>query len=336
MSGNTKGLVAEECLRAYFLDIGYYVVRGIYFQYKGENVTDIDLWLYNKNSLLTRERINVDVKDKKRPQATERLLWAKGIQKILEFDSCIVATSDKRQVLREFGQEFDIKILDGNFLSRIKEREFPNRFTEEEFAQEVSPNTTPKSIKSWYGRLLQSKARLLNGLDFSGANATLDDVKYFLECTITAKSRQEQAFRCLYLSLSHLLLILDFVQQKTLFLEENKRKIALDNGLRYGELGREGIESYIDIAAQITNSQPSKKAIKLELFETYDHMPIETISDYFNKPEVIKNLFNNAKVLENLAFSKTFKPLSQIGGELLGIVFVFADYFNIDRLKLPV
>lgn len=335
MIETNKGFLTEEFLRSYFLSMGYYVVRSISFQYKGEEFTDIDLWLYNKSSLLTRERINVDIKDKKRPQATERLLWTKGVQKILGFDSCIVATSDNRQVLRDFGQEFGIMILDGIFLSKVKNLEFPNRFTEEEFSQEVSPSKKPKNIKTWYGRILQSKNRLLTALDFSSINATLEDTKFFLECTLTVKSRISQALRCLYISVSHLLINLDFVQQKTLFLSEEKRKLILDSGFRYGELGKEGIESYINIATQITDTKASKKAVKLELFETYESMPIDILSTYFNQTDVIKNLFNNAKLFEKYAYEKQCRGLSELERELISIIYLLADYFNIDRRKLP-
>lgn len=145
----------------------------------------------------------------------------------------------------------------------------------------------------------------------------------------------QQAVRSLYLSISHLLIHLDFVQQRALFIEEAKRKTILDNGFRFGELGREGIESYIDIAAQITNSKDSKKSVNLELFETYDSMPFDILSEYFNQPEVIKNLFKNAKALENHAYSKNFKPLSQLDSEILGIIYLLADFNKMDRRSLP-
>ncbi len=68
-----KGSVAEEALRNYFLSIGYYVARGIKFTFHRFDVTDVDLWLYARNSPLSRERICVDIKNKKTPQALERI-----------------------------------------------------------------------------------------------------------------------------------------------------------------------------------------------------------------------------------------------------------------------
>jgi hypothetical protein len=66
-------------------------------------VTDVDIWLYSRPSPLTRERANVDIKRKKTPQALERIFWAKGLQQVLSLERCVVATTDTRPDVREFG-----------------------------------------------------------------------------------------------------------------------------------------------------------------------------------------------------------------------------------------
>ena len=45
-----KGYKMEELLRNYFLQAGYYVIRGVPFVYEGFDVTDIDVWLYGRAS----------------------------------------------------------------------------------------------------------------------------------------------------------------------------------------------------------------------------------------------------------------------------------------------
>ena len=60
----TKGPMAEESLRNYFLSIGYYVVRGVKFKFRCFDVTDVDLWLYSRKTPLNRERACVDIKNK--------------------------------------------------------------------------------------------------------------------------------------------------------------------------------------------------------------------------------------------------------------------------------
>ena len=49
-----KGELLEEKLRSYFLNNGYYVVRGAKYSYKGHDITDIDLLLYGRVSSLSR------------------------------------------------------------------------------------------------------------------------------------------------------------------------------------------------------------------------------------------------------------------------------------------
>jgi len=56
-----KGFAMEERLRIYFLQSGYYVARGIPFKYKKFDITDIDIWLYNRTSSVSREIAIVDV-----------------------------------------------------------------------------------------------------------------------------------------------------------------------------------------------------------------------------------------------------------------------------------
>ena len=114
-----KGPAAEEALRNYFLSIGYFVARGCKFGFQGFDVTDVDLWLYGRTSPLSRERANVDIKNKKTPQALERIFWAKGLQATLGFDACIVATTDTRPDVRDFGLQHQVKVLDGRFLGRL-------------------------------------------------------------------------------------------------------------------------------------------------------------------------------------------------------------------------
>lgn len=61
----SKGARMEEALRAYFSDLGYFVVRSVPFKYEGFDVTDIDLWLYTRTSSVARHRAIVDIKNKK-------------------------------------------------------------------------------------------------------------------------------------------------------------------------------------------------------------------------------------------------------------------------------
>jgi hypothetical protein len=89
-----KGLDLEVVLKAYFWQAGYFVVRGIPYRLDGDDVTDIDLCLYERPAALTRRRLIVDVKNRKSPKVSERIIWTKWLQAALGVDSAIVVTTD--------------------------------------------------------------------------------------------------------------------------------------------------------------------------------------------------------------------------------------------------
>src|SRR6478752_4141986 len=92
----SKGTDLEETLKVYFWQAGYFAVRGVPFRLDDEDITDVDLWLYERPAALTRRRLLVDAKNKKVPRAAERLVWAKGLQSALGVDGAIVASTDRR------------------------------------------------------------------------------------------------------------------------------------------------------------------------------------------------------------------------------------------------
>jgi hypothetical protein len=117
-----QGARVEEVLRRYFLEQGYFVVRGLKCRYGGADVTDVDLWLYQRPSALLRERVIVDAKSGARPKATERILWAVGVRDLVGADRCVVATTDQRREVKDFGARGDVLVLDGRVLSRLTNR----------------------------------------------------------------------------------------------------------------------------------------------------------------------------------------------------------------------
>jgi hypothetical protein len=115
-----RGYQMEELLRRYFIRNGYFTVRGVPFVYEGFDITDVDIWLYDRPSSVSRHRIIVDTKNRSTPRAIERIFWTKGLQKVLDVEQSIVATTDKRSAVSDFGKEQDVLILDGSFLDRLE------------------------------------------------------------------------------------------------------------------------------------------------------------------------------------------------------------------------
>lgn len=324
-----KGELMEELIRNYFLNLGYYVVRSVKYRYEGNDITDVDLFLYDRSSSITRQRINVDIKNKKTPQVFERILWANGLKGLLGFDSCIVATTDKRPVIHKFGQLHKTIILDGAFLAKVRLNAHPNlRLTEEEITSKFAKHKSYKTFenKDWRHIYEESKSRLLTEQDFSGFNSELTYLDYFIEKIVTDSQKREDATRMAYLIISHLLITIDFIIKDISFLENPDREKKLSDGFKFGNLGKEGIDKIISIAVQISNNKSANSFLK-----SLDSIRVSILRDFFSKYENTKNLFNWAKEFERIGFNREFINPENIDTQLKGFILLLLDCFGIDR-----
>ncbi|MCA0355256.1 MAG: hypothetical protein LCH85_24960 [Chloroflexi bacterium] len=335
-----KGYIMEENLRQYFRELGYFVVRGVNFRYEGFDVTDIDLWLYMKQSTLTRERINVDIKNKKTPQAIERIFWNKGLQIALGLEKCMIATTDERPSVNNFGIDNDVIVLDGSFLSRLSKIPLdPYRLIEEDFIQVIDIDDKGKNSVFWRKRINESKSLLLTQLDYSGCNYWLGEIYFFANQIIISHQRRESACRIMYLLISYLLIGIDFIYKDLSSLDSQTRINILNNGFLHGSLGENGTKKIVEMALQLIRdympqNTGSISSLKRNLEEVYSSIPVNILSDYFSKSDIVKNLFNLAISFEKLAYNKTFYPLPSIDNDLQSIIGVILDFYNIERRTL--
>jgi hypothetical protein len=325
-----KGEQMEEYLRNYFLGLGYYVVRGIKFKYQGLDVTDVDLWVYS-SSALTRLRTNVDIKNKKTPQALERIFWAKGVKEILGFDRCIVATTEKRESVREFGLLHNVTILDGNLLSQLKtSKQTVDRISEEDFLELLSEEKSKKIGTDWKIIYEIAKSRLIDELDFSGCNATLNDIKHFAEQVIVNTVKREIACRTLYLLISYFLISLDFLTRDLSFLDQQTRSMKLSDGFKFGNLGKSGLEKTMEMAIKISGS--SNHSID-KIKSMIENLPTDILTDYFANLDNLKKLFRLGKEFEASAFSRTFQSPNHSSFDMQSLILLFLDFLGIERKK---
>jgi hypothetical protein len=338
-----KGPAAEEALRNYFLSIGYFVVRGCKFRFNRFDITDVDLWLYGRNSPLSRERVNVDIKNKKTPQALERIFWAKGLQNVLDLDGCIVATNDTRPDVREFGLKHQVKVLDGRFLGRLTKsvRSHQERITEEKFIAELEHASLGKLNGDWKGRYETSKTRLITSLTFDGCNAWLDDISYFMEQAGSSSLPDvSAAWRMVYVSSAYFLIAVDFILREHITAEHEQRRALLDSGFRYGTAGQAFTENVGRMAATLVGSfvtQPGlAKTVEHELREQAASVKAELLAEFFSKTVTQSALFDTAKELEVAAFAHTVAPPSAMSPIVQSMLAVLADFFSLDRKRILV
>lgn len=336
----SKGAAMEEGLRRYFLSLGYYVLRGVKFKYHAFDVTDVDLWLYAKPSALARQRTCVDIKNKKTPQALERIFWAKGLKETLGLDACMVATTDSRPDVREFGLSHEVAVLDGPFLGRLEAsaKAHINRLSEEEFLEGADHGSFGKMGGNWKGRYEEAKSRVLTDLRFDGCNAYLNDIQYFLEQRLAIGDSVPTPRRLLYSVISMFAVAVDFVLKDHSTLDNEHRLRLLCEGFRYGDSGKVYATRLARLAAGLTEvagiAPGTGQTVIDELNKQASEIPAEVLAEHFVKISVHGALFSVALEFESAAFAPSVLMPSQLSTNAQSVLGVIADFLGIDRKRV--
>ena len=333
MGKTDKGGAAEELLRQYFLSQDSFVVRGARFRIQDQDVTDVDLWVYAKPSRHSRERSCVDIKFKERPKALERVLWVKGLQSALRLERAIIATPDNRPIVKHFAATHGVGVIDGAFMSRLKESSTLTRLTQEELATLLDQASMGKMGGDWRGRVDHSRDRLIGQLNYDGCNQHLVDTKYFLEKATSGHS--EGAGRALYLVIAHLLVTLDHILSGLHFYEPQAQVRALTDGLRYGKGGARRVDDITHTTLKLLKlyAPHATDEAKHELRAGLDAVRAEILSDYFLKDGGTDSLFGRALLFEQLAFARQFTPPSALDPSSKGMIGVLLDFHDMDRVS---
>ncbi|UCX06706.1 hypothetical protein FJ709_13685 [Shewanella glacialimarina] len=328
----------EEDLRDYFLKSGYYVVRGVPVTYDGFDVTDVDLWLYARNSPLSRDISIVDIKNKKTPQAIERIFWVHGLKTVVNAKNAIVATTEKRASVKEFGRNLGVLVLDGYFLSKLQNasKSTSKRLSEEEFCCEVTSYELQKIDGDWKGILDKAKGLLVKGLSFDTCNELIEYARFFAEQILIKSSSRHTALRCFLLICSYLSICLDFIQQEYSHLDLEERKKALFNGITYGSMGKDGLDKVLALSEgllhqYVQDGQSTFNQMKTNLEDSFHQMQTNILAEYFSRHDVSVSLFTVGKEFENLSKSKAISGTGGSSVELRSFIACLCDYWEIDR-----
>lgn len=334
---DTRGPLSEELLRSYFLKAGYFVVRGVPFIYKGFDVTDIDLWLYNRVSSVSREIGIVDIKNKKTPQAIERIFWTKGLQEALGVSRAIVVTTENREEVKFFGKQMDILVLDGRFLQRLKVAapDKESRITDEDF-RNLLLDDLGKLGGDWVSRIRAAKSVLAEGLSFDSCNYWMGVAHYFAEQLISRPQRRSVCLRCFYTVVSYAAIAVDFILRDLSFLEDVEREKILKDGFIYGSRGRAGTKGLIDtsigLIKQFTErGETLTTELRARVESSISAVPANILSQFFSRVDTGRTLFEVAKEFEALSMAKSMQGHagSSIGARAL--IGCLLDFWSIDR-----
>ncbi|MDR2271296.1 MAG: hypothetical protein LBF27_10360 [Sphingobacterium sp.] len=335
----SKGYKMEELLRRYFLKSGYYVIRGVPFIYEGFDVTDIDVWLYSRTSSVSREITLVDSKSKKTPQAIERIFWVQGLKTATKATNAIVATTDRRPEVKDFGRELGIVVLDGNFLQRLTSTSditINERISDEEFFNKINEYFLNKLDGDWKGRIKHCKSLLSNTLSFDSCNEWLAHAKFFAEQSITKEIQRQLALRCLYLVCSFIAIAIDYSMKEISFLETAERSKMIKEGFTYGSRGTLGIKKILDVAIglveeNINDGAAIGRKVRTNVEKQLSELNTAILGEYFSKNEVAKSLFSVGREFEHIAMSREFIHHGYASVELRSMLFCLLDYWNFDR-----
>lgn len=334
-----KGPRMEELLRSYFLKAGYYVVRGVPFIYEGFDVTDIDLWLYSRTSSVSREITLVDAKNKKTPQAIERIFWVQGLRIATKATNAVVATTEKRQEVKDFGRELGVLVLDGTFLGKLDKTDAPNalRFSEEEFFSKIDEYSLNKLDGDWRGRMVLSKSLLAKSLSFDSCNEWLSQGKFFAEQSITKSNQRETALRCLYTVCSFISVAVDYCMKELSFHEQSERSTLIKDGFTYGSKGSAGLKKILNVAMGLIEEHANdgisiSRQVRSSIDRQLEALNTAILGEFFSKNDVAKTLFPVAKEFEQMAMNREFSSHADATPELRSMLYCLLDYWEIDRV----
>jgi hypothetical protein len=333
----SKGYALEELLRLYFLQSGYFVLRGLPYTIDGEDITDVDLWLYERPAATTRRRSIVDIKNKKTPKSAERVVWTKGLQEALSVDTAFVATTDKRAPVKRLAKKLGVILLDGEVTGKLSSSgkiKDDDRISGEDFDLLVKDVDQSRRSKEWRNHLDDTQRSLLTSFGFQSANQSLNTCAYFGEQALTGQPNSKlvtTAARLFYLSAAIVAISLDFVVADAAFRSPEERQQLLIEGLRFGQSddvsSLNTVKMAIALAKQYAESGAGvAKQIESKFLSDANRIPAEIIAEFVAKVSARDQLFNSARELEKAAFatrSPTFDSLSTETKAFLGSVLDF-------------
>jgi hypothetical protein len=340
-----KGFDLEEALKAYFWQAGYFAVRGVPFRLDGEDVTDIDLWIYERPAALTRRRLIIDAKNRRSPKVAERIIWASGLRSALGVDGAIVATTDRRPAARGLAKALNVVLLGGDAVAKLTHSGQLNKagqLRSEELDQAVKRIDDSRRSSEWRRNLRDARGSLISGMGVQSANQNLAASGFFAEQSVAAQPRSEAAqiaVRLFYQTSALAAISLDFALADQAFRSQEERRQAIINSVRFGDV--EGLSALPTVRAAIglarkyaENGTAAAKQIEYGFAGDADRIPAEIIADHVSRISASDALFNTAREIERASCSVDLPSFDDMSSEVKSLLGVFLDFNGISREKV--
>jgi len=337
-----KGAILEEVLRAYFLRAGFFVIRGVPFRFADEDLTDVDLWLYERPTGTSRRIQICDIKYKQRPKAVERIFWTSGLASALDVDGAYVATTDKRKSLRSVAEKLNLQLIDGTDIQRIQSSQavlYQERISDEKLIADLQ--TVDKSFRN--KNLQNARIDILSALSEGfGAPSAVRALEGFSRLATAAVSYHpdsqaaRSAGRLAYLAGAIACQSLDYVSVSAAFRTIDERRDLILRAVRLGALDNQDGQQTLRMAmALVEKYAPGGKVaamtVEAGLQRDLDKIPAEIVANQAVRLLKSDQLFITGRELEMASYHvvlPTFDDLSIHTKAMLGALL---DYSSVDR-----
>jgi hypothetical protein len=332
-----KGPMLEELVRAYFSQQGLFALRGISLRFEADEVTDVDVWVYGRQSASVRTRTLVDVKNKRSPKALERILWARGMQLALGCDRAIVATTDNNPKVVRFAHQQKIAILTKEFLERLQKGiDIKGRLTLEEFTANIRSYKENKLDGDWLRRISDAKSALVSLHGYPAFNAAMSAFGFFAERSETRPQHKEQALRAAFLTAGLACIALDSALERIVYEDSHSRYKAIATGVTYGDAGDSKVQNSIDtVLSIIASGMENGRVVALQAREAlnrlFEGVRADIIAEHFSREHNAAALFGAAKEFDDHAHKRDLTSASNLSMEAKSILGVFTDFVQAKR-----
>jgi len=339
-----KGAVLEEVLRAYFLRAGFFVIRGVPFRFADEDLTDVDLWLYERPTGTSRRVQICDIKYKQRPKAVERIFWTSGLADALDVDGAYVATTDKRKSLRSVAEKLDLQLIDGTDIQRIQNSQavlYPERIGDEQLFHElqaVDKQGRSKSLQDARADILSS---LSEGFGAASAVRALEGFSRLAEAVVSYHPESDAAraaARLAYLAAAIACESLDYVSVGAAFRTIEERRDLMLNAVRMGALADDEGQHALRIAIALVEKyapggRATATAVEAGLKKDLERIPAEIVADQAVRLLKADQLFLVGRELEMAAYYAALPPFDHLSVATKSMLGALLDYARVDRQR---
>jgi hypothetical protein len=336
-----KGLKTEELIRAYFVRAGFFVVRGVKLRAAGDELTDIDAWLYERSATLARRRIVIDIKDKRSSQAAERLFFIKGLAESIHVEACGVVTGDNRLALRDLAKKNGVLWIDGTDLQRLKNSHDligTNRISEEQLALDIRAVDTSRRSHAFRDRFDYAKSAVADRFGASCANSAIESARFFAHEAVSAhpdSTAARVAVRLTFFTAALAAASIDYASAETALRPAAERVRQLTAAIRYGADAETTLShlrwSEAAIREYFPNGAGMAQVVRERFLSAFDSVPAEGLAEISAHLSRTNALFCVARQLEEAAYSVALPTFDELKLGAKGFLGAILDFLEVGR-----